>query len=324
MSATAANSLALAQEQAKPTPTPTGTPAPTAAAKSAETGADARHISAKEKHDSAVLSILDSDQTPLESEETNGVINILLIGTDELLPDSDDMGRGDVTMLCSLDRTSGSVKLVSFERSTAVPWQGHGDVMLTNSFTYGGAKLTTDSVRNCFRVDIAGYIHFDFLSFCEVIDALGGVDIDLTAEEAQALTEDSYSEVWFSEGMNHLDGEGALRYCRLRRIDDNWQRVERQRKTVQAALSAARSLKLSQIDELAGAVIPLVDTDLSMRTLASILFAAPKFIGAHAEQLTVPDRNNIWVHDGYDEDVTGCDYKYESERLHEFLYGTEE
>ena len=223
-------------------------------------------------------------------------------------------------MLCSLDRDSGSVKLVSFERSTAVPWPGHGDVMLTNSFTYGGAELTTDSVRNCFRVDIAGYVHMDFEAFQQAIDALGGVDIELTRAEADALTEDTYTQTWFSEGMNHLDGDGALRYCRLRRIDDNWQRVARQRSTVQAILSKTKGLTLAQLNTLAEKVLPLIDTDLSKRQLASLMIAAPKFIGAEAAQMTIPNRDNIWMYNGADEGVTGCNYKTESERLHEFLY----
>lgn len=323
MGATVINSRALAQSRAVASATPS--PAASAAAEiSPDAPREATPGGAQTgRGDDAVPSLLGRESETLTADERSGIINILIIGTDELLPDSDDLGRGDVTMLCSLDRTSGDVKLVSFERSTAVPWQGHGDVMLTNSFTYGGAELTTECVRSCFRVDIAGYIHFDFQSFCEVIDALGGVDIGLTREEAEALTEDTYTEVWFSEGTNHLDGEGALRYCRLRRIDDNWQRVERQRKTVQAVLTATRSLRLSQIGELAEAVLPMIDTDLSMRQLASILLAAPKFVGAQAEQMTIPDRERIYVHDGHDKDVTGCDYKYESDRLSRFLYGDE-
>lgn len=306
------------QNAAAPSEAPSNTPA------AAETpgGGAARLADGTERRENAISKLFGADAARGDSAaDESGIINILLIGTDELLPDSDDLGRGDVTMLCSLDRASGSVKLVSFERSTAVPWAGHGDVMLTNSFTYGGAELTTDSVRNCFRVDIAGYVHFDFESFREIIDALGGIDVELTAEEAAALTEDTYTEVWFSEGTNHLDGDGALRFCRLRRIDDNWERVARQRRAVQAVLTRAKSLRLTQIDDVAAAVLPLIDTDLSARQLASLLLAAPRFIGTEAEQLTIPDRDSIWVHDGYDDDVTGCDYGHESERLRVFLYG---
>lgn len=265
--------------------------------------------------------LLAPDQPRLSADETSGIMNVLIIGTDERLPDDDDLGRGDVTMLCSLDLDTGEVKLVSFERSTAVPWPGHGDVMLTNSFAYGGAELTTSAVSQCFRVDIAGYVHIDFDGFKKIIDALGGVDIELTAEEAQALTEDCYTEIWFSEGTNHLDGDGALRYCRLRRIDDNWQRVARQRATVQAILTKAKGLSLGRLTKLAQTALPLIDTNLSSRQLASLLVSAPKFAGAEAEQLTIPDRENIRVYDGVDEDVTGCDYLAESERLKSFLYG---
>lgn len=297
-----------------PSPTPAASPRSTAGAAAVTPGVG-------DAHDSVVSKLLGPSQPRLNAEEQSGIINILLIGTDERLHDSDDLGRGDVTMLCSLDRDSGSVKLVSFERSTAVPWPGHGDVMLTNSFTYGGAELTTDSVRNCFRVDIAGYVHMDFEAFQQAIDALGGVDIELTRAEADALTEDTYTQTWFSEGMNHLDGDGALRYCRLRRIDDNWQRVARQRSTVQAILSKTKGLTLAQLNTLAEKVLPLIDTDLSKRQLASLLIAAPKFIGAEAAQMTIPDRDNIWMYNGADEGVTGCNYKAESERLHEFIYG---
>lgn len=265
--------------------------------------------------------LLAPDQPRLSADETSGIMNVLLIGTDERLPDSDDQGRGDVTLLCSLDMDTGKVKLVSFERSTAVPWPGHGDVMLTNSYSYGGAELTTSAVSSCFRVDIAGYIHMDFDGFKEIIDALGGVDIDLSAEEAQALTEDSLTEIWFSEGTNHLDGDGALRYCRLRRIDDNWQRVARQRNTVQAILTQAKGMSLTEMTGLARTALEHVDTNLSKRQLAALLLSAPKFVGAEAEQLTIPDRENISVYDGVDESVTGCDYQAESERLRSFLYG---
>ena len=282
------------QNAAAPSEAPSNTPA------AAETpgGVAARLADGTERRENAISKLFGADAARGDSAaDESSIINILLIGTDELLPDSDDLG------------------------STAVPWAGHGDVMLTNSFTYGGAELTTDSVRNCFRVDVAGYVHFDFESFREIIDALGGIDVELTAEEAAALTEDTYTEVWFSEGTNHLDGDGALRFCRLRRIDDNWERVARQRRAVQAVLTRAKSLRLTQIDDVAAAVLPLIDTDLSARQLASLLLAAPWFIGTEAEQLTIPDRDSIWVHDGYDDDVTGCDYGHESERLRVFLYG---
>ena len=253
----------------------------------------------------------------------DGVVNILFIGTDEQYSEN-DKGRGDVTMLCSLNRDSGSVKLVSFERSIGMPWPNHGDVMLTNTHAHGGSELVCQDISRAFRVDIDGYVQMNFDGFCSIIDSLGGVDILLGAEEAKAMTEDTYNEIWYSEGLNHLDGASALRYCRLRRIDDNWHRVERQRYLFSSVLSQAKNLRLSQIKELAHAAMEHVNTNLTKPQLAALLVKAPRFIRSELQQMTIPDRNNVWTYNSGEETVTGCDFGAESRRLNEFIYGSQE
>lgn len=254
-------------------------------------------------------------------DDIKGTVNILLIGTDEKRTDYDDQGRGDVTLLCSVNAENKTVKLISFERSTGVPWAGHGDIMLTSTYAYGGAALTTESLSKCFGIDVDGYVHVTFEGFSAIIDAMGGIDIYLTAEEAQAVTEDLWYEQSFTEGDCHLDGAAALRYCRLRRIDDNWHRVQRQRNATQAVINKGKTLRIAGIKKLAEVAIPLVDTNLSKKQLASLIFSAPKFAGVQAEQMTVPDRNRVWVYEGAEGSVTGCDRAYESERIRQFLYG---
>lgn len=253
----------------------------------------------------------------------DGVVNILFIGTDEQYSEN-DKGRGDVTLLCSLNRDNGSVKLISFERSIGMPWPNHGDVMLTNTHAYGGAELVCQDISRAFRVDIDGYVQMNFDGFCKIIDSLGGVDILLGAEEAKAMTEDTYNEIWYSEGLNHLDGESALRYCRLRRIDDNWHRVERQRYLFSSVLSQAKNLRLSQIKELAHAAMEHVNTNLTKPQLAALLVKAPRFLRSELQQMTIPDRNNVWTYNSGEETVTGCDFGAESRRLNEFIYGLKE
>ena len=253
----------------------------------------------------------------------DGVVNILFIGTDEQYSEN-DKGRGDVTLLCSLNRDNGSVKLISFERSIGMPWPDHGDVMLTNTHAYGGAELVCQDISRAFRVDIDGYVQMNFDGFCSIIDSLGGVDILLGAEEAKAMTEDTYNEIWYSEGLNHLDGASALRYCRLRRIDDNWHRVERQRYLFSSVLSQAKNLRLTQIKDLAHAAMEHVNTSLTKPQLAALLVKAPRFIRADLQQMTIPDRNNVWTYNSGEETVTGCDFGAESRRLNEFIYGSEQ
>ncbi len=262
--------------------------------------------------------MIQPDSTPIPNEEITqissgnkaegrvhkekNVINILLIGSDYRIPHTSDPGRADVTMLCSLNRKTGSIKLVSFERGIMVDVPGVGTDLLTHSFHWGGAELTTQILREYFLLDIAGYAHVDFDSFSALVDAVGGVDINLTDAEAWALG--------LASGPNHLDGANALRYCRLRSIDSNWQRIARQRTTVQAILNRVKNMNVTELDQLSQQVLPLIHTDLSKAEITSILLNATKFLGVTAEQMTVPDNND-----------QHCDFQYESERLKNYLYG---
>ena len=151
-------------------------------------------------------------------------------------------------------------------------------------------------------MDIAGYAHVDFDTFSQLVDAVGGVDIELTDAEAWALGA--------TTGWNHMDGKLALSYCRLRSIDSNWQRIARQRTTVQAILNQVRNMNLAELNALAETVLPLIHTDLSKAEITSLLLSAPKFLGSTAEQMAVPDNNN-----------QNCDFQYETDRLRAFLYG---
>ena len=254
------------------------------------------------------------------ADEITGIVNILLIGTDEVCTTYDDQGRGDVTLLCSVNADSKTVKLISFERSTGVSWPGHGDIMLTSTYAYGGAELTAESISRSFDIALDGYVHVDFEGFSSIIDAMGGIDIYLTAAEAQAVTEDLWYEQVLSEGDCHLNGAAALRYCRLRRIDDNWNRVRRQRNAIQAVINKGRKLHIAGITKLAEAAMAHIDTNLSRKQLAALILSAPKFAGVQAEQMTVPDRSRIWTYEGIEGSVTGFDRAYESERIRQFIY----
>ena len=259
-----------------------------------------------------------------EYEELHGIMNILLIGTDERVESYDDRGRGDVTMLCSLDMDEKTVRLISFERSTGMPWAGHGDIMLSSTYAYGGPELTVSAISSRFDIPIDAYVHVDFEGFSKIIDAMGGIDIYLTAEEANAVNEDMWYDNVYSEGDCHLNGPSALRYCRLRRIDDNWHRVQRQRNTIQAVITKAKTLRVAGIKKLAETAIPLVDTSFTKAQMLRLVLAAPKFAGVQAEQMTVPDRERIWTYEGEEGAVTGCDHAFESRRIKQFIYRQEQ
>ena len=255
--------------------------------------------------------------------EDKAIVNVLLLGSDYRMPDGSDPGRADAIMLCSLNKKTGTIKLVSFERAIGVPIPDRPSDFLTHSFHYGGAELTTEIVRECFLLDIDGYANVDFDAFIRVIDAIGGVDIELTEDEACAISgETDYGTRYVFPGVNHLDGVAALAYCRLRSIDSDWMRVTRQRATIKAIVDKVKTLSIKELNDLSDTILPLVKTDLSLTQIASLLLASPRFLNASVEQRTIPDSSEVW---GYVNEVGhemfGCDFEACAAEIDEFLYG---
>ena len=168
-----------------------------------------------------------------------------------------------------------------------------------------------------FAVEVDGYAQVDFSSFADVIDAIGGVDVELTEMEAKALNGAIATNVWawveVHEGMNHLCGHDALEYCRLRSIDSDWNRQMRQRKVLEQIQKSCRKMSPLQLVKLAGEVLPLVHTNLSRSDVKTILRALPKLMRGDVGQLQVPDKNG-----GHG--VIRCIPDYEARKIANFLY----
>lgn len=253
-------------------------------------------------------------------QEDNGIVNILLLGTDFKIPNSDDPGRADCTMICSVNKGTGSVKLISIERGIYVPLpEGYGywwqdQDLITHVYHWGGANLSESIVRQCFNINLAGYAQVDFDGFRNVIDAIGGVDIALTDSEASRTQSAQYYNA--ETGLYHLDGQHALNFARLRSIDSDWSRIERQRKVIAAALDKLKKLPVSEFNALADTVLPLINTNLSKAEIAALLLAAPKVLkNLSVEQMTVPDYN-------WQNNYIKCDFDYESKKISNFIYDT--
>lgn len=260
-----------------------------------------------------------------EAVSSDDVINILLLGTDERTKDFSENARADSMMLVSLNTKTGSVKLISFERGLGVKVPGRNDDWLTHTFRYGGAQLTMDTISSNFLVDIDGYVRTNFNFFAQIIDSIGGVDIELTQAECDGLNGLVYTNAqtkhWVNPGVNHLDGYDALQYCRLRYTDNDWHRIERQRNTVQAVINQTKTLSLADLNNLADTCLPMVRTSLTKEQITQLLLASPKFMGASAEQMTIPAEGTHWGRTGVDgRSLIDCDFQKNAEILKEFLY----
>ena len=244
--------------------------------------------------------------------EDSNVLNILLISTDERTDAVNDWdafthlndldgtsdttefsedARADSLILVSLNIKEDTIKLVSIERGTGVPilldgYEGEYD-WITHTFRYGGAKLTMETVEDCFNVAVDHYVRINFNSFVQIVDAVGGIDINLTEEEAAALNWEVPSNSMLivgkvEPGLNHMDGYTALQYARLRAIDSDWVRIERQRTVIQAVLDQIKNATPMDLDNLLNTVLPLVQTNFTKSEIAALLVQLPDFLGVTA------------------------------------------
>lgn len=271
------------------------------------------------------LEIAEGGSALPESRPTydKSVYNILLLGTDQRVVGLQDRGRADSIILCSINLDTAGIKLISFERAIGVPIPGHAlDDWLTHSFAYGGAELTTEIVSECFSLDIDAYVHVDFEAFKAVIDALGGVDVEIEGYEAWYINEMA-SGPRVEAGLSHLNGNQALAFCRFRKYGGgDWKRTERQRNTIQAIINKAKDLNLFQLNSLANEILPLVNTNLRKSQILYILLNANKFIGVKAEQMIVPesDQNICYKGENY-RWLFLVDFNEWAKIIDEFIYG---
>ena len=260
------------------------------------------------------------------------VINILLLGTDERTDEFNENARADSIMVMSLNTKEHTLKLISIERGIGVPVPGRNDDWITHTFRYGGAALTMQTVRDCFKLDVERYVRVNFNVVSKAIDKIGGVDIELTQAEAEHLNSakknyyESGSDIQtVHAGTNHLNGDTAMAYARIRKIDSDWKRIERQRAVIQAAINQVKNSDIFTLNALADAILPMVQTNLTKAEITRLMLEVPAFLseGSKMKQMTIPTYETCWNSVGVDgRKMIGVDFEANAQILREFFYGS--
>lgn len=193
----------------------------------------------------------------MENEEH--IINILLIGQDRR--EGQGRQRSDTMILCTFNTQKKTLTMTSFMRDTYVQIPGYKDNRMNAAYVLGGMPLLDQVLEKNFGVTVDGNVEVDFGQFQRIIDLLGGVEIELTAKEAEHMNSRWGHTV--SAGTRMLTGEEALDYCRIRYIDSDFKRTERQRKVLNSLIQAYKDLPLTQMMGLLTEILPMVTTDLT-------------------------------------------------------------
>lgn len=242
---------------------------------------------------------------------SGNVKNYLVIGVDSR--GNDFSGRSDSMMVVSINQNRGRINIVSLFRGAYVNIPGRGWGMLGHSYAYGGPRLLQQTIENNFRIGIDGYIIFNFNAFVTSINAVGGVTINLTQAEANALD--------MVAGSNNMDASQALRYARLRKIDSDFQRMGRQRAVMGAVASKLQHSSVGTINSAASAVLSNSATNISTGTISSLTANLPRILNYPRAERQYPLANTRTKFYKGGLEMWSFNFTTNINSLHQLLYG---
>lgn len=225
-----------------------------------------------QRPDYNVEQVLNTDLSEKKLAEMRGYRNIAVFGVDSRDSSVGRGNRSDVIIICSIEQSSGEIKLVSVYRDTYLDVGKNSFQKATHAYSYGGPARAVKMLNDSLDLNITDYITFNWKAVATAINILGGVDIDITPAEFKYIN--SYitetvkgtgigSVQLKAPGMQHLDGVQAVAYARLRYMDTDYQRTERQRKVVELAFEKAKKADPKTLNDLLGNVLSMVATNLT-------------------------------------------------------------
>lgn len=209
---------------------------------------------------------------------TKDVTNLLLLGIDART--MKERGRSDSMIIVTINKKNKTIKLSSLLRDTAVTIPGrdkNGDgqddyAKLNAAYAYGGFNLLSKTIEQNFRLKIDKYVGVNFVVFPIAVDAMGGIDIYMTAKEASKVCapgqkledwERGFKKIGTESKVYHLNGYQALQYSRIRHIDSDFNRTGRQRKVIEQLILKAKTMSFGTLNTILNQVLPQVATNMS-------------------------------------------------------------
>ena len=266
-------------------------------------------------------------------KEYKMIENILLIGldgTNDKFPK-----RSDTMIILTIDKLNKSLKLTSLARDTLVKIPGRGEEKLTHAYAYGQEELLMQTINENFDLDIKDYAVVNFKSFIDIVDIIGGVDINVNEKEIHHLNEvikECYGvnhedtkniEYITSSGNHNLNGYKALAYARIRKLDTIYKRDERQRLILTNIAHKLSDVSISKYPQIAKSILRHIKVNIAFNKIIDLAFIAHELASYDISQLEFPiseyrEEGRIGEKGTY---VVKWDKNKNIELLHQFIYG---
>ena len=208
------------------------------------------------------------DDTPSTIIRHKNLVNILLIGQDRR--PGEPRQRSDTMILVTINTKDYTITLTSFMRDLYVAIPGYSPNKLNAPYAKknGGMSLLCETLLMNFGVYVDGCVEVDFTGFEDIINMLGGVEITLTEKEAEYFR-DKLAYTNMTAGTHILTGTQALHYSRIRKIDSDFQRTERQRKVLTQVIEKCMDKSLPELLSLMETILPMITTDLTSKQITN-------------------------------------------------------
>ncbi len=203
------------------------------------------------------------------SERLNMKKNIVVLGVDERTEEN-DVGRSDTLFVVMFDTDKKSASLLSIPRDTRVRIKGYGWDKINHAYAFGGRELTQRTVEELLGLKINNYVMVDFKGFTGLVDAIGGVDIDVEKDMYYYDYWDGF-KIDLKKGRQHLDGKSAIQYVRYRDEDGDIGLIARQQHFLMAVYDKISSANmLLRIPGLAKQITSMVQTDMPLSDMVDL------------------------------------------------------
>lgn len=215
-------------------------------------------------------------------------MSVLFIGVDDSENRNfQDSTRSDALMLATFNKEDKSVKLLSIPRDSYVYVPEKEDyTKINHAYALGGPKSTIETVENLLDIPVDYYVRMNFYAFIDVVDALGGIELDVPYELYEKNSEDRHNAIHLEEGLQTVNGEEALAFARTRKKDNDMERGKRQQEVIQAILKKATSAtSLTKYTDVMEAIGDNMKTNLTFSQMKGIMAFAIKNKGVSMETL---------------------------------------
>lgn len=277
--------------------------------------------------------ILEEEKDPLLLDQIpplQGLRNILVLGVDN----TEDVQRSDTMMLLSLDPVYNEIKVASFLRDNYVDIPNYGKYKLNAAYSLGGPELVMQTIHHNFGISLEDYVMVNFGSFADIIDDIGGLDLHLTKAEAEQVfgqadferyervgsKKEYFTNDQVLEGDYHLGGEDALTFCRIRKIDNDFGRTNRQRIVMEKIYEKTKEMDAFQKLSFGVSMISKIETNIGNGDMLDLIKKVIKMGDLSFYKIAIPAEGTYSFEKTADgQDIISLNFDRNKKILYEFL-----